>query len=138
MRNPAKYYDYGGKMLEKGTTFTLKKIVAPTETAKNYASGALDVFATPAMIGFMENTCFHLTEKELAEGETTVGISVNIRHLKATNVGEEVVCTAILTDIDGKKLTFDVKVTEGDVVVGEGTHERFIVNAQKFMDKLKK
>ena len=84
----------------------------------------------------MENTAFQLVQKELEEGDTTVGISVNIKHLKPNLVGDELKCEAVLKEIDGKKLLFDVKVTHNEDIVGEGEHTRFIVNEEKFMSKI--
>lgn len=124
-------------MLKKGMTLSMEKTVLENETAAKVVSGALEVFSTPMMIGLMERVSFYLAQQELPEGETTVGISVNIKHLKANNIGDVVKCVSTLEDIDGKKLTFDVKVYHGDTIVGEGKHERYIVNAEKFLSKLK-
>ena len=124
-------------MLKEGMSLTLEKIVNAKATAAKIASGALNVFATPILIAFMENTSFELVQKELPAGETTVGISVNIKHLKANLVGDKIRCISILEKIDGKKLEFSVKVYHKDTLVGEGKHERFIVNEEKFLNKLK-
>ncbi|WP_300390462.1 thioesterase family protein [Fusobacterium sp.] len=125
-------------MLKEGMTLTQQKVVKESETAAKVASGALEVFSTPMLIAFMENTAFNLAQKELGEGETTVGISVNIKHMKANLVGDEVVCTATLEKVDGKRLDFSVKVLHGETLVGEGEHSRFIINEEKFLAKLKK
>ncbi|MGY0394592.1 thioesterase family protein [Fusobacterium sp.] len=125
-------------MLKEGMTLTQQKVVNESETAAKVASGALEVFSTPMLIAFMENTAFNLAQKELGEGETTVGISVNIKHMKANLVGDEVVCTATLEKVDGKRLDFSVKVLHGETLVGEGEHSRFIINEEKFLAKLKK
>lgn len=125
-------------MLKEGMTLTQQKVVNESETAAKVASGALKVFSTPMLIAFMENTAFNLAQKELGEGETTVGISVNIKHMKANLVGDEVVCTATLEKVDGKRLDFSVKVLHGETLVGEGEHSRFIINEEKFLAKLKK
>lgn len=125
-------------MLKEGMTLTQQKVVNESETAAKVASGALEVFSTPMLIAFMENTAFNLAQKELDEGETTVGISVNIKHMKANLVGDEVVCTATLEKVDGKRLDFSVKVLHGETLVGEGEHSRFIINEEKFLAKLKK
>ena len=119
-------------MLKEGMTLTQQKVVNESETAAKVASGALEVFSTPMLIAFMENTAFNLAQKELGEGETTVGISVNIKHMKANLVGDEVVCTATLEKVDGKRLDFSVKVLHGETLVGEGEHSRFIINEEKF------
>ena len=121
-------------MLKEGMSLTLEKIVSENETAAKIASGALNVFATPIL---MENASFELVQKELPTGETTVGTSVNIKHLKANLIGDKIKCVSVLEKIDGKKLEFSVKVYHGDTLVGEGTHGRFIVNEEKFLNKLK-
>lgn len=120
-------------MLNK--TFSQTIIVNENQTAEEYGSGLLPVFATPALIGLMENTAMQLIE--LPEGSSSVGISINMKHLKASPVGAEIVCTATIKEIDGRKYSFEIKATDasGDIV-GEATHERFIVNIEKFMSKL--
>lgn len=125
-------------MLKEGMSFTQKKVVMANETAAKVASGALEVFSTPMLIAFMESTAFSLAQKELEDGDTTVGIAVNIKHLKANLIGDELTCTATLEKIDGKKLDFSVKVFHGETLVGEGEHNRFIVNEEKFLAKLNK
>lgn len=125
-------------MLKEGMQLIQSKVVNEGETAAKVASGALEVFSTPMLIAFMENTAFNLAQKELAEGDTTVGISVNIKHLKANLIGDKLSCIATLEKIDGKKLDFSVKVLHGENVVGEGEHSRFIVNEKKFLEKLNK
>jgi len=116
-------------------TFTQTIIVKESQTALEYGSGLLPVFATPALIGLMENTAMQLIE--LPEGNSSVGISINMKHLKASPVGAEIVCTASITEIDGRKYSFEIKATDtsGDLI-GEATHERFVVNVEKFMSKL--
>ncbi len=125
-------------MLKEGMSLTLEKTITENETAAKIASGALNVFATPILIAFMENASFELVQKELSEGDTTVGISVDIKHLKANLVGDKIRCVSVLEKIDGKKLDFSVKAYHGDVLIGEGNHGRFIVNEEKFLSKLKK
>lgn len=123
--------------MREGMKLVLEKTVKAEETAAKVASGALEVFSTPMLIAFMENTAFNLAQKELEAGDTTVGISVNIKHLKANLVGDLLKCEALLTKIDGKKLFFQVKVTYDEDVVGEGEHIRYIVNEKKFIEKIR-
>lgn len=125
-------------MLKVGMTYEIDKKITENDTAAKVASGAVEVFATPLMIALMENTCFSLVQENLEDGYTTVGTTVNIRHLKASPVGSIVKCIAELTEIDGKKLNFIVKVFENDVLVGDGTHGRYIVNQKKFIENIKK
>lgn len=124
-------------MLKEGMKLTLEKVVKAEETAAKVASGALEVFSTPMLIAFMEHTSFELAQEHMNAGDTTVGISVNIKHLKANLVGDELKCVSTLEKIDGKRLDFTVKVYHKEIVVGEGEHSRFIVNEEKFLGKLK-
>ncbi|MDR3259632.1 MAG: thioesterase family protein [Fusobacteriaceae bacterium] len=125
-------------MLKEGMTLTIEKIVGANETAKCLCSGAADVFSTPMLIAFMENASFLLAGKELADGESTVGTTVNVAHLKANAIGDKITCTATLEKLEGKKLTFNVVVKYGDEIVGEGTHGRYIINFAKFMSNIKR
>lgn len=125
-------------MLKENMVFSLKKIVSPSETAAQVASGALEVFSTPMLIAFMENTAFKLVEPFLSSGESTVGTAVNIKHLKANLIGDELLCTATLKKITDKRLDFFVQVFFGDKIVGEGEHSRYIINTAQFLEKLKR
>jgi len=110
-------------------------VVEHKDTAAVYGSGALEVFATPAMIALMEKTCLMAVCDNIGEGNTTVGIAVNIKHLKASPVGATIRCDAELTEVDRRRLVFEVKCYEGETLIGEGVHERFVVDSEKFMGK---
>jgi predicted thioesterase len=110
-------------------------VVEHKDTAAVYGSGALEVFATPAMIALMEKTCLESVADKIDEGNTTVGIAVNIKHLKASPVGSTIRCEAELVEVDRRRLVFSVKCFEGETLVGEGIHERFVVDSEKFMSK---
>ena len=110
-------------------------VVTPEKTAKTVGSGLLEVFATPAMIALMEETASESVAAALAEGSTTVGTLVNVSHVSATPVGAPVRCETLLTEVEGRKLTFSVKAYDNAGLIGEGTHERFIVFSEKFMAK---
>ena len=127
-------------MLEVGMTYEIKRPVSEKDTAARAASGAVEVFATPIMIAWMEEASLHLAQKELEDGFTTVGTEVNIKHLKGSLVGTQMRVVSTLKEIDRKKLVFDVAVyeEEGNILVGEGTHTRFIIDTAKFFEKLKK
>jgi len=121
--------------LKPGLTFTLKKKVTHNDTAAFYGSGLHEVFSTPAMIALMEGTSVRVVEKYLEEDEGTVGTEVNVRHLKSTPVGMEVTCTSELVKVDDRRLTFTVTVFNENEKIGEGTHERFIINNRRFREK---
>ena len=119
----------------KGLRHSETLVVEHKDTAAVYGSGALEVFATPAMIALMEKTCLESVSDKVG-GNTTVGIAVNIKHLKASPVGALIRCDAKLVEIDRKRLVFEVQCFENDVLIGEGIHERFVVDSEKFMGKL--
>lgn len=125
-------------MLKEGLVFSQEKIVQKNETAAVLGSGGVDVFSTPMLIAFMENTAYKLVQEHLEKGESTVGTVVNIEHLKANLVGDKLKCQATLKKIEGKKLEFEVLVSFGEVTVGKGNHTRYIVNLEKFLEKLKR
>lgn len=118
-----------------GLTHSEEIVVEHKDTAAVYGSGALEVFATPAMIAMMEMTSLKCVTEKIGEENTTVGIAVNIKHLKASPVGHTIRCEAKVIEVDRKRLVFEVKCFDGEELVGEGTHERFVVNSAKFMSK---
>ena len=120
----------------KGLRHTEWLVVLPQDTAAVYGSGALEVFATPAMIALMEKTCLMAVCDKIGEGNTTVGMAVNIQHLKASPVGSTIRCDAELVEVDRRRLVFSVKCFENETLIGEGIHERFVVDSAKFMSKL--
>ncbi|MBD5114579.1 MAG: thioesterase family protein [Ruminococcaceae bacterium] len=127
--------------MEIGLKNTKQIKVEEKDTALTYGSGTLKVFATPAMIALMENTAMNAVSAYLEEGEATVGTEINVKHLSATPVGGTVTCEAELAEIDGRRLVFNVKAFDDKGIIGEGTHQRFIVKTEKFLvktyDKLK-
>ena len=120
----------------KGLCHSETLVVEHKDTAAVYGSGSLEVFATPAMIALMEKTCLESVNSQIGEGNTTVGIAVNIKHLKASPVGSTIRCEAKLIEVDRKRLVFEVQCFEGETLIGEGTHERFVVDSEKFMGKV--
>lgn len=123
--------------LNVGLRYKETKTVTINDTAKIFGSGAAEVFATPMMIGLMEAASMNAVKEYLPQGFSTVGVSVNIKHLSATAVGKKVWAEAELVEIDRKRLVFKVDAYDEDKKIGEGTHERFIIDEQKFMDNLK-
>ena len=124
-------------MLKVGMKYEIDRVVTEDDTAAKAASGSVEVLATPVMIAWMEEASLRLAQQELEEGFTTVGTEVNIKHLKGTLVGKNVKVLSVLKEIDRKRLVFDVEVVEDGVVVGSGSHTRFIIDTAKFYEKLK-
>jgi predicted thioesterase len=123
--------------IKEGTKEVMEITVTAADTAAHYGSGLIEVFATPAMIGLMESTAQSAIQKFLPEGYITLGTEVNIKHLKATPVGMKVKCEAVITKVEGKKITLDVKAWDEQGLIGSGAHVRFMVEAASFMEKLK-
>lgn len=111
--------------------------VEEKDTAKVMGSGQMDVFATPAMIALMEKTAWMSVAPCMEPGCQTVGTSLQIKHMAPTVIGGTVVCESELVAMEKRKLVFRVTVSDENGVIGEGEHERFIVNAEKFMEKAK-
>ncbi|OAT80689.1 thioesterase family protein [Desulfotomaculum copahuensis] len=124
--------------LTPGITGEAVTAVGESNTAVAYGSGGVKVFATPAMIGLMEKAALTSVQPYLAEGLTTVGIRVNVEHLAATPIGMQVFATSRLTEIDGKRLVFQVEARDEMEIIGRGVHERFIVAEEKFLTRAAK
>lgn len=122
-------------MLETGIKGTKTVTVNEDNTAKTMGSGTLDVFATPALIALMEETCWRSVADKLDEGCGTVGTRLEVNHTAPTPVGMEVTCESTLTEVDGRRLVFEVTVRDAKGVVGEGRHERFVIQNDKFQAK---
>ena len=116
----------------KGDAFTE---VEREDTAAEVGSGSLLVYATPCMVALMEGAACEAIEQALPEGQTTVGMELNIQHLSATPVGHEVRAEATVTAVDGKIVTFELTAFDETGQIGKGTHKRCVVNSQKFLEK---
>jgi predicted thioesterase len=123
--------------MDTGLSFSATMRVTAEVTAEYIGSGDLAVLATPAMCALMENAAMMAVAPQLEEGQTTVGTALNIEHIKATKVGDTVTATAVLTEINGRELKFNIAARDEVSLIGEGTHTRFIVSREKFMAKLK-
>ena len=111
--------------------------VGEDNTAVAVGSGSLEVFGTPCMIALMEKATVNAVAPFLENDETTVGTQINVSHCKASAVGAVITARAELSEVQGRKLVFDVSAVDdkGDVL-GEGRIERFVVFAERFMSKL--
>lgn len=102
------------------------------------ARGDFRVCSTPSMCMLAEMAANKVAAPHLAAGQGQVGLTVNIRHMAPTPIGRKVRAVATLTAIDRRKLTFDVKVYDEVEQVGEVTHERFVIDVDKYIERLKK
>ena len=119
-------------------THTEKLRVEYNHTAIAYGSGLAEVFATPAMIAFMEGVAYKGIEQFLPQGASTVGMEINVKHLKATLPGKEVTAISIVDKVDGRKVWFSVNVFEEgvDEPIGTAKHTRFVIDTKRFLAKL--
>lgn len=120
-----------------GAELTLEATVQEHQTAKAMRSGGVDVLSTPCMIAFMEHVSSECVKDFLDPGYVSVGTSVDVKHLASTPVGMKVTCTSKLVQCDGRRLVFEVEAHDDVEKIGEGAHERFIVNKERFEEKAK-
>ena len=118
-----------------GTIGEVTEKVTISNTAETVGSGSLKVFATPAMIALMEKASCRAIENLLDDATTTVGTLINVEHLSATPVGMTVTVKSTVASVDGRKICFDVEAFDEVGLIGKGKHERFMVFAEKFMQK---
>ena len=122
-------------MLQTGIKGEVKEIVSEKNSAAATKSGELNVYATPSMIALMEQAAYKSVAGELEEGMGTVGTLMNVSHISATPLGMEVTAKTELIEIDRKRLVFHVEAFDERGKIGEGTHERFIIDNRKFQEK---
>ena len=118
-----------------GTRGEAAETVDEKKTASAVASGGVPTFATPAMIALMERASVNAIRRFLEEGQESVGTVVNVTHLSPTPVGRRVKAEAEVTAVDGRRITFNVRASDPVEVIGEGTHERVLVDREKFIWK---
>ena len=125
-------------MLQPGLSLDLTFSVTPDLTAKTVGSGTLDVLATPIMIARMEQAAWTAVAPHLADGEGTVGTLMNVQHLSPTPVGMDVTCRAQLVQVEGRRLVFQVSAWDARGPVGQGSHERAMIQNERFVEKAQK
>lgn len=123
-------------LLNPGISGRQEITVSSQDTASKYGSGLIEVFATPAMVALMEKTAQLSIQDLLPEGFISLGTEINVTHQKATPVGMKVVCESALEKVEGKRLLFSVTARDEKGLIGQGTHQRYIVEAGRFMQKL--
>lgn len=117
------------------SSYTQNIIVTRDMTAAHMGSGTLEVFSTPALCALMENTAIKAIT--LPEGETSLGVEINIEHIKASMVGETLTARAEVVAHEGHSIYFQIEVKNSrNEIVGSARHTRVVVNAGKFLSKL--
>ena len=118
-----------------GMTNAAEEFVTEKNMAVALGSGSLKVFATPALIRLIESAAAELVEKNLPRELTSVGIALNVRHTAPTPLGMKVRAEVKIISVDGRKIIFEVTASDARGEIGRGTHERFIVDREKFQRK---
>lgn len=121
-----------------GTTGTFSLIVTPEHVASRFKDATLPpVLATPVMIMVMENAALNAIKPYLDIGESVLGTRVDVRHLAPTPVGQRVVGEAKVTKVDGRRIEFSIRATNGNDEIGVGTHERVVLQLTKLFERMK-
>lgn len=121
--------------MEIGIKGRAEDTVSEKNVASKIGSGVVDVYATPCLIGLMEEAAQTSVAPFLGEGMTTVGTKLNVSHDAATPVGMKVWAESELIEEDGRRLVFSVKAYDECGLIGQGEHERFVVKLDRFMEK---
>src|SRR5207253_4753546 len=125
------------KAIPVGAKGSFSMIVAPEHLANRFKDPTLPpVFATPLMILFMENAALNAIRGYLAPGETALGTVVNIRHLAATPAGQRVTAEAVVTEVEGRRIVFAVTARDETQQIGNGIHERALVDLDRLIQRL--
>ena len=122
--------------LEPGATNELTVLVDESMTADRFGNTGVKVLATPMLVSYFELAAHRLAMRALGPGQGTVGFRVDIRHLAPTPVGMRVTFRATLAERDGRRLIFRVEADDERQRVGEGIHERFVVDMERFLARL--
>ena len=122
--------------VEIGMKGRAETVVVQENTAAAVGSGLVPVFATPYMIALMEGAAVNAVLPHIEADEGTVGTHLNVSHSAATPMGMKVWAEAVVTAVEGKKLSFDVVAFDESGEIGRGTHERFIIKPEKFLAKV--
>ncbi len=121
--------------IEIGRKGLAQTVVEKEDTAQYVGSGELLVYATPCMVALMEGAACESIAPYLASGESSVGTQMNVAHTSATPVGMEVRAESEVTAVDGRKITFSIVAYDEAGEIGRATHERFIIKAERFLEK---
>lgn len=122
-------------MLKLGIKGSASDVVSECNSARTMGSGTVDLLATPSMVALMEKAAWTSVEDQLPSGSGTVGISINVKHLSPSPFYMKVTAESELIEIDRKKLTFKVTAFDEKELIGEGIHERFIIEEAMFQER---
>jgi fluoroacetyl-CoA thioesterase len=126
------------KLIPVGATGTYSLVVTSEHLASRFKDATLPpVLATPIMIMVMENAALNAIKPYLDAGESALGTRVDVRHLAATPIGRHVTGEAKVTKVDGRRVEFSVRATDGNEEIGVGTHERVVIQLAKLSDRMK-
>lgn len=124
--------------IEAGLEGRADLTVGEQHTAPSIGSGAIHVLGTPVMINLMEAAALNAVERLLPAGHQSLGIHLDVSHVAATPVGMKVHATARVTAVDGNRVSFHVEAHDESDLIGEGTHERVVVNVERFDKRVRK
>ena len=113
----------------------LEVVVTPADLAERWGSGLVPVYSTPALVGLLESAAVQALAGRLAPGQTSVGAHIDLHHLAPTPVGMCICARAELVQVEGRRLTFDIEAWDEKELIGRATHERFIVDRERFVAK---
>ena len=121
-----------------GVTGSFSLVVMPDHLASRFKDVTLPpVLATPVMIMVMENAALNAIKPYLDAGESALGTHVDVRHLVATPAGQRVIGEAKVTNVDGRRIEFSIRATDGHEEIGVGTHERVVLQLSKLSERIK-
>jgi predicted thioesterase len=110
--------------------------VTPEASAAHIGSGKVGVYATPRMVLLVERTCHDLIARYLSEGQVSVGIEINLKHLAPTPIGDVVRIRSEITEISGNRIVFRAEIWDSEELIGEANHQRAIVDVERFLKRV--
>lgn len=119
-----------------GASARVELSVTDADTAQTLGSGDVPVLATPRVLALVEAASVAATARRLASGTTTVGVRIELEHRQATPIGRTVVAEAVVTEVEGRRIRFQVTVRDGENVVADGVLDRSIIDRQRFLSRL--
>ena len=124
--------------LKPGLSGSAEIVVGTRDTAPHVGSGKIGVLATPVMVNLMEAAALQAVERYMPGGFQTVGTHLDVRHFAATPVGMTIRARAELVKVEGRTLTFRLQASDDREPVGDGVHERLIINVERFDARMQK